>query len=202
MNKSAVNVKIVPFTITGNSLKVFISEKKLPGGILLRGELLDEAAKRIFRNRFVFPVGDNYIEQLYTISYSQNSINHIDIVYYILLPFHKLKHFAKNNWFNIEKINTALIDKEIITYALQRLRWKVEYTNVVYSLLPEEFTLSQLQQCYEAILGRTLDKRNFRKKILSLGLLKLSEKKRVGLKARPAQIYEFKERKPKRVRVF
>ena len=91
MNKSSVNVKIVPFTIADNSLKVFLAEKKLPGGILLRGELLDEAAKRFFRNRFGFPVGDNYIEQLYTISYSQNSNNNIDIVYYILLPSHKLK---------------------------------------------------------------------------------------------------------------
>ena len=202
MNKSSVSVKIVPFTITDYSLKVYLTEKKLPGGILPGGELLDESAKRIFGSKVGLPVGNNYIEQLYTISYSQNSINHIDIVFYILLPSHKLKHFAKNNWFNIEKINTALIDKEIITYGLQRLRWKVEYTNVVYSLLPEEFTLSQLQQTYEAILGRSLDKRNFRKKILSLGLLKLSGKKLIGVKARPAQIYEFKKREPVRVRVF
>ena len=93
-------------------------------------------------------------------------------------------------------------DKEIISYAVQRLQWKIEYTNVVYSLLPREFTLSELQLTYEAILGKELDKRNFRKKILFLKLLKDTGKKRTGTVARPASVYEFRKRSPVRVKVF
>ena len=93
-------------------------------------------------------------------------------------------------------------DRNIIKYAVQRLQWKIEYTNVVYSLIPFEFTLSRLQTTYEAILGKTLDKRNFRKKILSLGLLKKTGKILKGFKARPALVYGFRKRTPVMVKVF
>jgi 8-oxo-dGTP diphosphatase len=89
----------------------------------------------------------------------------------------------------------------IISYAVQRLRWKIEYTNVVYSLLSREFTLSDLQKVYEAILGKFIDKRNFRKKILSLHFLQPTRKIKIG-RARPALFYTFKEKKPVIVNIF
>ncbi|HKR21039.1 MAG TPA: hypothetical protein VJS17_00540, partial [Pyrinomonadaceae bacterium] len=78
----------------------------------------------------------------------------------------------------------------ILNYALERLRNKLEYTTVGFQLLPEKFTLSELQSVYEAILGKKLDKRNFRRKMSVLKILKpLTEYRRGG--QRPAQLYRF-----------
>jgi 8-oxo-dGTP diphosphatase len=84
----------------------------------------------------------------------------------------------------------ALDHRRILDYALERLRNKLEYTTVGFQLLPEKFTLRELQNVYEVILGRRLDKRNFRRKIALLGILKpLREWRRTGRK--PAQLYRF-----------
>ena len=84
----------------------------------------------------------------------------------------------------------------MIDYALRRLQAKLEYSNVAYSLLPAEFTLSQLQRVYEAILARPLDKRNFRKRILSLGIIEATGRLAAEGRHRPAQLYAFRERRP------
>jgi 8-oxo-dGTP diphosphatase len=80
---------------------------------------------------------------------------------------------------------------EILTYALTRLRYKLEYTAVGFELLPEEFTLSELQSAYEIVLGEELDKRNFRRKILSAGVIESSGRTRSG-EGRPAQLYRYR----------
>jgi 8-oxo-dGTP diphosphatase len=79
--------------------------------------------------------------------------------------------------------------------AITRLRAKLGYTNLVYTLLPGRFSLGELQEMYEAILGRRLDRRNFRKKILSLGLLRRLGDVRRG-PHRPAALYAFRQRRP------
>jgi len=84
---------------------------------------------------------------------------------------------------------------------LQRLRTKLSYTNIVYSLLPTEFTLADLQELYEVILHQPLDRRNFRRKILALGLLKALPKTRRGAH-RPATLYTFTRRSPMNVEVL
>src|SRR5205823_807731 len=91
---------------------------------------------------------------------------------------------------------------EMVRYGVQRLRYKLEYTNAVYSLLPERFTLSDLQESYEAILGRKLDPRNFRKRILSLGLLASTGEVRRGEAHRPARLYRFRDRTPRVIQVL
>jgi 8-oxo-dGTP diphosphatase len=83
--------------------------------------------------------------------------------------------------------------KDIIGYALDRLRAKITYTNAVFALLPVDFTLSQLQTVYEAILDRQLDKRNFRKKYLSLELIEETDKMQQDGAHRPARLYTFKQ---------
>ena len=85
--------------------------------------------------------------------------------------------------------------------ALARLRAKLEYTNIVYNLLPRAFTLSTLQNTYEAILGRHLDRRNFRRKLLGLGLLTRASGMRRG-SHRPAALYSFRHRRQKIIRVL
>ena len=190
-------IKVVAFTVVDGKLLVFLNNGLLPQGELQENESLDTAAIRIFKKFLQILPKESYLEQLYTFSKARN----IEVVYYILLPGYTLKSLA--NWYSLERSDLARQeDKEIISYAVQRLQWKIEYTNVVYSLLPDRFTLSELQQTYEAILGNQLDKRNFRKKILSLKLLKDTGKKRTGTVARPASVYEFRKRSPVRVKVF
>ncbi len=190
-------IKIVAFTVVEDKLRIFLNKGLLPQGELQDDESLDAGALRIFKKVLPILPKESYLEQLYTFSKARN----IEVVYYILLPGYTLKPLA--NWYSLERSDLARQeDKEIISYAVQRLQWKIEYTNVVYSLLPKEFTLSELQLTYEAILGKELDKRNFRKKILSLKLLKDTGKKRTGTVARPASVYEFRKRSPVRVKVF
>jgi 8-oxo-dGTP diphosphatase len=81
---------------------------------------------------------------------------------------------------------------DILEYALQRLRYKLEYTAVGFELLPETFTLSELQSAYEIILGEELDKRNFRRKILSADVIEATGEYRTG-EGRPAKLYRFRE---------
>ena len=85
--------------------------------------------------------------------------------------------------------------------ALARLRGKLTYTNLVYTLLPRAFTLGELQEMYEAILGRPLDRRNFRKKVLSLGLLRPLGRLRRG-PHRPAALHAFRHRRPMVVEIL
>ena len=90
----------------------------------------------------------------------------------------------------------AFRNEDVLEYALERLRNKLEYTNVAYSLLPGRFTLSQLQRVYESILGRKLDKRNFRKRMLSREIIEPTAERQAEGAGRPAQLYRFSSTKP------
>ncbi len=193
-------VKLVIFTVDSGRLKVFLPNIGLPGKKFSTGRTLDAVAEDIYKKTIGSIEKDSYLEQLYTFTIKKKLPP--AVVYYILVPYNSFPERAKKNLKDITSISSNIDDFDIIMYAVKRLRWKIEYTNVVYSLLPSEFTLGELQAVYEAILGRALDKRNFRRKILSLGLLKSCGKKRRGVVARPAAVYEFKKRKPEIVKVF
>lgn len=184
-------IKLVVFTVEAK-LKVFLKDKNLPGKRVKGGLSLDAIAKNLFESCLKLKLASNYLEQLYTFSRLNNNIA---IVYYLLIPRYAIPSDLISNFVNVDNINKNYSDYQVIKYAVKRLRWKIEYTNVVYSLLPGEFTFSDLQNIYEAILGRTLDKRNFKKKILSLNIIKpTGHIKKLG-KARPAEMFEFKNRK-------
>jgi 8-oxo-dGTP diphosphatase len=100
-------------------------------------------------------------------------------------------------WFRVAALPDLAFDNNaIIDHALRRLRAKLEYTNVVYSLMPDEFSLSALQRVYETILGRPLDKRNFRRRILSAGIIRPTARRSVSGAHRPALLYSFVSRRP------
>jgi 8-oxo-dGTP diphosphatase len=104
--------------------------------------------------------------------------------------------YADIQWFPVDRLPELAYDHEQVgRIALLRLRSKLQYTNIVYSLLPKEFTLGELQEVYETFLHRRLDRRNFRKKILALDLLKKLPKKRRGTH-RPAALYAFRQKRP------
>ena len=87
----------------------------------------------------------------------------------------------------------AFDHRKIVASALERLRNKVNYTSAAFQLLPKKFTLSELQRAYEVILGQPLDKRNFRKKMLQLGILKDTRERQLEGRQRPARLYAFTE---------
>ena len=95
-------------------------------------------------------------------------------------------------WFSVGKLPKLSFDhKEILDYALKRLRWKFEYTTIAFSLLSGKFPLSNLRRIYETVFDKKFDKRNFSKKILSLGIVKETSEIQQGVAFRPAQLYGF-----------
>lgn len=208
----SVAVDVVIFSIIENELNVLLVERLLPpkgwaipGGFVKKNESLDEAAKRELAEET--GVSDVYLEQLYTFGDPKRDPRGriISVAYFALVESEKVKiksgSDAKNvAWYPVKNIpNLAFDHNKIINYSKQRLAWKIEYTNVVYGLLPKYFSLTQLQKVYEAIVSRELDKRNFRRKFLNTGLIKQTKIKAGGAH-RPAVLYEFVERKPQLIK--
>ncbi len=137
-----------------------------------------------------------YLEQLYTYGDpGRISVGRlISIVYFALVPLDAY-HAApdgKLRWYRLNRLPVLAHDHgEIIVYALRRLRYKLEYSAVGFELLPDEFTLSELQHTYEIILGEKLDKRNFRRRILEAGIIEETLHRRAG-EGRPARLYRYR----------
>jgi 8-oxo-dGTP diphosphatase len=202
----AVTVDIVIFTIQENDLKVLLVKRRnppfrnkwaIPGGFVEYDEPLEEAAKRELEEET--GVKDVYIEQLYTFGAPGRDPRErvITIAYFALISSDNLTVKAESDasdvgWHSIYDQPELAFDHEVILkYALKRLRNKIMFTNVAFQLLPETFTLTELQNVYEIVLGIKLDKRNFRKKILSMNLLEETNDKRAEGNHRPARLYKF-----------
>ena len=212
-----VTADTVIFTIQDNVLKVLLIKRAnvpfkgfpaLPGVFLLKNEPAREASLRALKTKAGLKVG--YLEQLYTFdSRHRDPRGHtISITYFALVRENELKITHTNNlqspeFYPIKKLPRLAFDhKDIIGLALMRLQAKLGYTNVVYSLLPKYFAFSELQKAYEIILGRKVDKRNLRRKFISLGLILPTRQILRGTRSRPAKLYEFKSRKPSALKKF
>jgi 8-oxo-dGTP diphosphatase len=195
----------VLLTIVDNKLKVlvvtrqrnpFMGQNTLPGTYIRDGESSKVAALRALREKA--GVNDIYIEQLYTFDEIGRDPRgqYASVVYLAvsnLLDIHlNISEETQNPQFVNASTELGFDHNKIVDYAIARLRSKLEYTSIANSLLPERFTLSELQNVYEIVLDQTLDKRNFRKKFLALELLELTGEVRSGLRQRPAQLYKFK----------
>lgn len=200
-----MTVDIVIFTLREGSLQVLLVKRgvppfegqyAIPGGFIRGDESLEEAALRELHEET--GVRNVFLEQLYTFGDPKRDPRGrvITVAYYALIASDKLSlvagaDAAEAQWFPASSVPPLAFDhKSILDYALERLRNKLEYTTVGFQLLPEKFTLGELQAVYEVILGRPLDKRNFRRKLALLGILKpLREWQRTGRK--PAQLFRF-----------
>lgn len=204
----SVTVDLVIFTVNDDTLKVMLIKRaeqpyldhwSLPGGFLLAGESLEDAALRVLKEKA--GVGNLYLEQLYTFGgpHRDPRARVITVAYVALIPWSNLdqpqsKKVADLKWCSIGQIPKLAFDhKAILNYAVQRLRAKVTYSNIVYGLMSEQFRLSELQRMYEIILDEALDKRNFRKRMLASGLLQETGKKHLNGAHRPAMLYQFKK---------
>lgn len=205
--KAMTTVDIVVFTIENKKLKILLIQRKyspfkhmwaLPGGFVRSSEELESAALRELKEET--GVSGAYLEQLYTFGGKNRDPRGrvITVAYVALVPRHTMRLKASYDAADVDTFSTASLPrlafdhKEIIQYALTRLRNKIQYANVAWSLLPKTFTLGEIQRVYEIILGKRLDKRNFRKKILSLGMLRELRTMRRGLRQRPARLYTFR----------
>ena len=219
-----VAVVVVILSVVEDDLRVLLIRRSappyrdswaLPGGLLPERETLDHAAARKLLDET--GVQDVYLEQLYTFgelargerglaprrsSASSAAMRRGVVVTYFALVQHervRLRDSAtwQPAWHDALKLPPlAFENNAVVDYAIRRLRSKLEYTNVAYSLLPRQFTLSELQQVYEAILDHELDKRNFRRRMLSLGVIKPAGGTRMEGAHRPAQLFAFTKREP------
>ncbi len=178
-------------------LEPFKGKWALPGGFVRVDETLDDAARR----ELVEETGlaNVFLEQLYTFGTVKRDPRErvVSVAYYALVKLsdHKAKaatDAAEAKWFPVSQIPKLAFDHaDILAMALTRLQGKVRYQPIGFELLPPKFTLSDLQHLYEAILGTELDKRNFRKKVLSFGLLVPLNETQMAGRHRPAQLFRF-----------
>ncbi len=202
----AIAVDIVIFTLIQEELKVLLLQRMhppfqgywaLPGGFVGVDESLEEAARRVLREKG--KVDDIYLEQLYTFGDPARDprARIVTVAYFALVAEDKLdtrgRAAGRVAWHSAYDPPPLGFDhQQIVRYAIQRLRYKLEYSAVAFQLLPDTFTLTDLQNAYEHILREKLDKRNFRRKVLSTGILEETGDLRIG-DHRPAKLYRFSD---------
>ncbi|MBR9703838.1 NUDIX hydrolase [Candidatus Pacearchaeota archaeon] len=215
--KPSVTADIVIFTIIDRKLNVLLIKRglepskgkwALPGGFVHIKESIYDAAKRELEEET--GVKDVYLEQLYTFGNPNRDSRGrvITVAHYALINLEKQKQHLHADadsqdakWFSINNLPQLAFDhRKILDYALKRLKWKFEYSTIGFSMLSSKFTMSELQEVYEIVFDREFDKRNFRKKVLSLEILKDEEIKK-DVSHRPPQMYSLKKDVPEVVEI-
>ena len=206
--RPALTVDIVTFTVREGRLNVLFIQRKhppfqgewaLPGGFVDPDENLEAAASRELTEET--GLGETYLEQLYTYGSPDRDPRGrvITVAYFALISSDASirpeggDDASQAKWFPIDELPALAFDhSDIVAYALRRLRYKLEYTAAAFELVPEMFTLSELQHTYEIILGEKLDKRNFRRRIQQAGIIESTNHQRVG-EGRPAQLFRYRD---------
>ena len=207
--RAAVTVDCVVFGLDDEDLKVLLIRRDLPpfedkwalpGGFVRLNETLDEAAFRELQEET--SLERVYLEQLYTFGAIDRDPRErvITVAYYALvrLSDHRVQAATDARdavWFAMDDLPPLAFDHDqILETAHQRLQGKVRYQPIGFELLPSKFTLTQLQKLYEIVLGRVLDKRNFRKKIQGMGILEELDEVEKDVAHRAARLYRFNKK--------
>ncbi|MCC7359005.1 MAG: NUDIX hydrolase [Anaerolineales bacterium] len=206
--RPAVSVDVVIFSVRAYDLQALLLRRPtppfrgrwaLPGGFVRPSEALDDAARRELQAQT--DVHDVYLEQLYTFGAPRRDPRGrvVSVAYFALIASEVAIRAGSPevelSWQSIYNLPELAFDHaDILRYALQRLRYKLEYTSVGFELLPNEFTLTELQTAYEIVLGKELDKRNFRRRMLEAGILTETARYRESEgQGRPARLYRYKK---------
>ena len=198
-----ITVDTVILTMFDDELKVLLIKRHnepfkdkwaIPGGYVRMSENLDQAAERVLKEKT--GVDNVFLEQLYTFG---DPLRHptsrvITCAYFALVRANDVQVFSDPDvaWHNVEDLPPLAFDhRQIIDYSRKGARERLDVCPVAYQLLNEKFTLTEMQKAYELIMGKQLDKRNFRKKVLCTeGLIELNEFSKFTSK-RPARLYTF-----------
>jgi 8-oxo-dGTP diphosphatase len=191
----------------GNGISVLLIKRKvepfknewaLPGGFVLDHETLEEAVERELREEA--GVSINYLEQLFTFGKPDRDprMRIVSVSYFGLVKSADFSLFASTDaaeaaWFNIYELPALAFDhKDIVEKAIARLRAKITYEPIGFELLDRKFLFSDLEHLYTLLLGREIDRRNFKRKMMSLGLvIELDEKAPSVTAGRPGKLYSF-----------
>jgi 8-oxo-dGTP diphosphatase len=208
-DKHTIAIDCIVFGFEDDELRLLMIKRRieprkgdwsLMGGFVREGESLDEAARRILFT--LTGLTNVYLEQLYTFgnTYRDPLERVVSVTYYALIKINDYdKEIVKRNgaeWFPAESHPDLIFDHtDMVQMALTKLRRRCRTQPIGFELLPEKFTIPQLQSLYEAILMQKLDKRNFRKKLLSMNLLdKFNEKDKESSK-KGAFLYRFNRKR-------
>lgn len=206
-----VAVDAVVFGYQNNNLYVLLIQQKfgnqkpywaLPGGLVQNNEPLSDAVKRELKEETNVTV--SYLEQLYTFGdnvYRDSRNRVISVAYFALIDSSKTTIIADTDadnvqWFTVNAVPELAFDhKEILSAAIVRLKAKLTYQPIGFDLLPPEFLFSDLENLYCTILEKEIDRRNFRKKILSFGIVEETDKFSEKKGGRPAKLFCFNKQK-------
>ncbi len=208
--RAALTVDIVIFALDEVDLQVMLIERDLepfegewalPGGFVRVDETLDDAARRELQEET--GLKNIFLEQLYTFGEIKRDPRErvVTVAYYALVNLMGHDVYASTDarsaaWFSVNDLPKLAFDHAtILETAHQRLRGKVRYQPVGFELLPDKFPLRQLQHLYEVILDRELDKRNFRKKVQGMGIVKETNEIEKDVAHRAARLYRFDKKK-------
>lgn len=210
--RPALTVDCVVFGAADDGLKLLLIERAvepfkgryaLPGGFVDMDETTEEAARRELEEETGLKA--SFLEQLYTFSRVDRDPRErvVSVAYFALVRPSAVvggDDAASAQWVDADELPPLAFDHdEIVQVALERLRAKIRYQPIGFELLPPKFTLGQLQRLYEDILGRALDKRNFRKAILRMGVLDELDEVEEGVSHRPPRLYRFNKAAYKRL---
>ena len=204
-----VETLISIFTIDKGNLKILLMRKKtepykgywiLPGNLVNNSETLEDNITDAVYDKMGLP--SLYIEQAHVYSNINRdpderimAVSFIGLIDSVSVELKReVRENIESEWFNVTDIPKIAYDhEEIINKSLDYLKKKLVNTNVLKSLFPSDFTLPELQKIYEQILGIEIDRRNFRKKFINLGLIEDTGYKNEGGNGRPAKLYRFKD---------
>ena len=179
------------------NIEPFKGEWALPGGLVLESETLEEAVERELLEETGLEI--NYLEQLYTFGNPQRDPRNrvVSVTYFALVNPDQFgltasTDAAEAQWFALAKLpNLAFDHTQIVDCAIQRLRAKLTYEPIGLNLLDPDFHFSDLERLYESILGRKIERRNFRKKFIGFGILAETTIHHSGKKGRPGTLFRF-----------
>ncbi len=205
-----VDCVIFGLDLENPSLNVMLVERDLepfegmwaiPGGFVRNGESLPGAARRELKEET--GIENVFLEQLYSFGDPGRDPRGwvVSVAYFALVsperhPLQAATDARQASWFPVNRVPRLAFDHaEILDVALKRLRGKLTYAPIGFELLPQKFTIKQLQKLYEIVLGTQLDNRNFRKKIFAMDVLRELDEIQKGVPHRAARLYKFDEKK-------